>query len=243
MSDFETKRFLDFDNLKTYDELIKKYIGEVGSDATYLVNVEKDRAIQAEKDIIDALADLANGAVADNAAAIAVLNGDSEGSVKKAVDDAVAGLLDGAPEIFDTLKELADWINDSESGFDAANRIVKLENRADETDEELADLKEYVDTQDVAVYTSIQAIENLKIVSLFPIVQGESESAVEAIDALTDGGALKLTADQTIAEDVTIDKSCFIDANGATFEGTVTVPAGKDVVIENATFAKPVVVA
>ena len=55
--------------------------------------------------------------------------------------------------------------------------------------------------------------------------------------------ALKLTADQKITEDLVIDKSCYIDANGSTFSGTVTVPANIDVIIENANFANPVVVA
>lgn len=54
--------------------------------------------------------------------------------------------------------------------------------------------------------------------------------------------ALKLTANQEITEDLVIDKSCYIDANGSTFSGTVTVPANIDVIIENANFANPVVV-
>ena len=43
--------------------------------------------------------------------AISVLNGDGEGSVNKKVSDAVAGILNDAPEAFDTLREVSDWIS------------------------------------------------------------------------------------------------------------------------------------
>lgn len=44
--------------------------------------------------------------------AIEILNGDEtvDGSIKQIVSDAVNEILDGAPEAFDTLKEVADWI-------------------------------------------------------------------------------------------------------------------------------------
>ena len=63
-----------------------------------------------------------------NKDAITVLNGTGEGSVSKTVDDAVKGLIDGAPETFDTFKEIATWINNH--GTDATamtNAITKLE--------------------------------------------------------------------------------------------------------------------
>lgn len=47
--------------------------------------------------------------------AIEILNGDEtvDGSVKQLVNDAVNEILDNAPEAFDTLKEVADWIEDN----------------------------------------------------------------------------------------------------------------------------------
>ena len=47
-----------------------------------------------------------------NEDAIAVLNGDAEteGSVAKQVANAVAGIINGAPEAYNTLKEISDWI-------------------------------------------------------------------------------------------------------------------------------------
>lgn len=54
--------------------------------------------------------------VAANEAAIGVLNGEGEGSVKKSVADAIAGVVANAPEDFDTLKEVADWIGSDTTG-------------------------------------------------------------------------------------------------------------------------------
>lgn len=46
----------------------------------------------------------------ENTAAITVLNGTEDGSVKKAVSDAVNNLIASAPEEYDTLKEISDYI-------------------------------------------------------------------------------------------------------------------------------------
>lgn len=55
--------------------------------------------------------------IKDNETAITILNGNGEGSVSKAVSDAVSTLIDGAPDTFDTFKEIAAWI--TEHGKDA----------------------------------------------------------------------------------------------------------------------------
>ena len=51
------------------------------------------------------------GKITENKNAIAVLNGTGEGSVSKQVADAVAGIVADAPEAYDTLKEISDWIS------------------------------------------------------------------------------------------------------------------------------------
>lgn len=51
-----------------------------------------------------------SGAISANTAAIATLNGSGAGSVQKTVDDAIAAVVADAPASFDTLKEIADWI-------------------------------------------------------------------------------------------------------------------------------------
>lgn len=72
--------------------------------------------------------------IKDNEDAITLLNktDGTAGSVKKTVDDAIAALVANAPTAFDTLKEIADWIqadSQNSSGFDAANRITTLETK------------------------------------------------------------------------------------------------------------------
>lgn len=51
-----------------------------------------------------------------NEDALGVLKGEGDGSVKKAVADGIAGVIASAPEDFDTLKEIADWIGTDTTG-------------------------------------------------------------------------------------------------------------------------------
>jgi hypothetical protein len=63
-----------------------------------------------------------------------VLNGDetTPGSVKKTVADEIAKVIAGAPESFDTLKELADWISYNETDAAGMNsRIIANKNAID----------------------------------------------------------------------------------------------------------------
>lgn len=66
------------------------------------------------KDEIDALVENLNttltGRINTLSGKIDVLNGTGTGSVSKQVNDAVASIISGAPEAFDTLKEISDWI-------------------------------------------------------------------------------------------------------------------------------------
>jgi len=78
--------------------------------------VEDDYLTSADKTEITGAASALEARVKDNEDAIVVLNGEGEGSVKKAVADAIAGVVAGAPEDFDTLKEVADWIGSDTTG-------------------------------------------------------------------------------------------------------------------------------
>lgn len=65
--------------------------------------------------------------IAANEESIKSLSGDGEGSVKQTVANAIAGVISGAPEDFDTLKEVADWIkNDTTGAAKMANDIAAL---------------------------------------------------------------------------------------------------------------------
>lgn len=55
---------------------------------------------------------------------VATLKGEGDGSVKKTVADEIAKIVAGAPEEFDTLKELSDWIAGHGNDATALNALV-----------------------------------------------------------------------------------------------------------------------
>lgn len=92
-----------------------------------LVKADTDN-LKAAKDYADSLVydetQLKNR-VAANEQAIATLNGEGDGSVKKAVAEGIASVVASAPEDFDTLKEVADWIaNDTTGAASMQNAIA-----------------------------------------------------------------------------------------------------------------------
>lgn len=60
-----------------------------------------------------------------NETAISTLNGTGNGSVKKAVSDGIAEVVSDAPESFNTLKEISDWISGHENDASAMNSAIK----------------------------------------------------------------------------------------------------------------------
>lgn len=81
----------------------------------------------AKKSDIDALTTTINGVktTADNnAAVIEALNGSGEGSIAKRVSDAVAAIVADAPESYDTLKEISDWITSHGESAAAMNTQI-----------------------------------------------------------------------------------------------------------------------
>lgn len=75
-----------------------------------------------------------------NSDAINVLNGSGEGSVSKQVADAVASIVADAPEAYDTLKEISDWISSHADDAAAMNSQINT-NKTD-----IASLKALVGT-------------------------------------------------------------------------------------------------
>lgn len=118
----------DLANYHTKSEIVA-ITGTVPADKT-LVQMIADAKSEATYDDTVIKADIKK-----NADAIAILNSDvtTNGSVKAeakaAADAAVAAVVDSAPEAMNTLKEVADWIANDESGAAAmANRITINEN-------------------------------------------------------------------------------------------------------------------
>ena len=70
------------------------------------------------------------GRVTATETAINTLNGTGDGSVKKQVADAVAGIVADAPEAYDTLKEISDWISTHASDASAMNSQINTNKTA-----------------------------------------------------------------------------------------------------------------
>ena len=70
------------------------------------------------------------GRVTATETAINTLNGNGDGSVKKQVADAVAGIVADAPEAYDTLKEISDWISTHASDASAMNSQINTNKNA-----------------------------------------------------------------------------------------------------------------
>lgn len=100
--------------------------------------IEGDYLDSSDLETINEAASILEGRVAVNEGAIEVLNGEGEGSVKKQVADAVAGVVASAPEDFDTLKEVADWIASDTTGSAEMQAAIAKLNGGDTVDGSVA---------------------------------------------------------------------------------------------------------
>lgn len=99
-------------------DALEAKVGEVPADKTVVKMIEEAQAA-ATYDDTQVKAD-----IKANADAITVLNGTGEGSVSKQVADAVAQIVADAPEAYDTLKEISDWISSHASDAAAMNSQI-----------------------------------------------------------------------------------------------------------------------
>lgn len=96
--------------------------------------------VSGSKTVVQMIADAQAAATYDDTAlkgrvtatetAIDTLNGNGDGSVKKQVADAVAGIVADAPEAYDTLKEISDWISTHASDASAMNSQINTNKTA-----------------------------------------------------------------------------------------------------------------
>ena len=104
---------------------------------------------------------------------------------------AVATILDGAPEKFDTLKEVAQWIADSESAATAADLVNRVKG--------LEDVKDAYVAADTALETSLKAYTDTKVEGVRVAAQGMAASAGASAEAeakkYTDAEIAKLSFD------------------------------------------------
>ena len=105
-----------------------------------------DKKIKDAIDQVNTAADSLEDRVAVNEGKLAVIQGEGEGSIKKAVAD----LVNGAPGSMDTLKELADAIQTHQNVYDAYVQTVASNIAAAKQE-----AKDYADDQDEALHTTI----------------------------------------------------------------------------------------
>ena len=97
-----------------------------------------------------------------NAEAIDVLNGTGEGSVAKIVATEIAKVIANAPESYDTLKEIADWINDHPNTVaDINTAITNLANRVSDLETDVSSLKTRMTTAEGKITTLETAVATL----------------------------------------------------------------------------------
>ena len=90
--------------------------------------------------------------------ALSTLNGDGEGSITKAVADAIAQVVADAPEDFDTLKEISDWISGHSDDAATMNSAIQENKKNIESLEtgkaDKSDLTEHIDNTDIHITSS-----------------------------------------------------------------------------------------
>ena len=125
---------------------------------------------------------------------LATLKGSGEGSVSKAVSDAIAGVVASAPEDFDTLKEIADYIASDTTGAagissalsDHGSRLDVLEGDASTAGSVAKAVADAVDAEADARADADDALE-----ARLDILEG---------NASTEGSVAKSVADAVAAE-------------------------------------------
>lgn len=181
---------------------------------------------------------LANGAVKQNTQAIATLNGTGAGSVSKTVADAVAKIVADAPESFNTLKEISDWITTHSSSASEMNsqiqtnktgiaNLVKLVGTLPESTEATT-IVDYIDSLIEGVDFS-QEIANAKAEA---ISTASADATTKANKALADAKKYTETYSATKAQgakaDTALQKASIVSG---TTNGSISV-GGTDVSVK-----------
>ena len=88
-------------------------------------NPVQNKVVKAKFDEIEEKVNANETTISSHTTALATLNGEGEGSVKKTVTDEIAKVVADAPESLDTLKEISDWISSHESDASAMNSAIQ----------------------------------------------------------------------------------------------------------------------
>lgn len=147
-----------------------------------------------------------------NTDAITVLNGDGEGSVSKQVADAVASIVADAPEAYDTLKEISDWISSHANDAAAMNSQINT-NKTD-----IAGLKTLIGTlpESAASTTIVEYIAEAIGASSTDLTSAIATAKSEAISSAktyTDAEIVKVNT--SISNNTTAIEAAQADATSA----------------------------
>lgn len=209
---------------------------EAGSVA-YAVKAEADRAKEAEKKNADAIAAEKTRAEAAESALdgrLDIIEGDGEGSIKKAAADAVAKVVASAPADFDTLKEVADWIANDTTGAAKMQADIAVLKGADTVEGSVAkalkDAKTYADGLDSAMDTRVDALE--AAIGEGGSVASQITAEINKLDATVETAAIAENADGIYVKVVETDGK--LTGVEATIEVSHEVNAAKEAAISAA---------
>ena len=124
----DLQKIITLGGLETfYNELKENHFKHINDSITDINNVIEDNEevtagafiklnnkISTVENTIIETEEAINSALNDLEDEINIINGEGEGSIKKTVNDAIANVIGSAPETFDTLKEIADYIAEDE---------------------------------------------------------------------------------------------------------------------------------
>ena len=126
-----------------------------------------------------------------NTDAIGILNGTGDGSVDKKVADAVASIVADAPDSYDTLKEISDWISTHSESASAMNSDIQANKKS------IADLAKLVGTlpEGEASKTIVEYIDSK--VGAVDFSEAIATAKSEAIDAAAADATTKANTAET----------------------------------------------
>lgn len=207
-----TVKLIGFEAAETGAQPRKKADGSiewVKPDTTTVEGLQT--AITGLESDLDALTDDVDA----NTAAITTLNGTGEGSVSKQVADAVAQIVSDAPEAYDTLKEISDWISSHAS--DAAEMNSGIQQNASD-----------IAALETAVAGKVDKVEGSRLMTE---AEGTKLASIEAgaqannIAGVAEG-ELAISEDSKILSIVAVSQNKVTGLSDA-LAGKVSVEAGK----------------
>lgn len=188
----EKKRFLDYEGLNKYNDLILSLIKSGDSELLSMIEDIKELIEGSDSgSVTERIAELENLLNEKIKTLESKHDADKQGlqkEIEDKVSNAVSSIVDGAPEAFDTLKEIAAWISSDESGTADLIAEVAANKKAIEDNKSAidADVKELTNHMEAAA----SAFENHdgRIDALETIigVDGGSEAGETLMDRVSD---------------------------------------------------------